>query len=74
MQIFHPSSFASHEQMESLSFGNTSENDEVEGEVFDLSYTEVGGHDSMVCSSPSKRMPLLNSGVKIPDYNAGFTS
>ena len=65
----------SYEQMESSSYDNCSQNDGAEeSEVFDMSYTEVGGGDSMVCSSPSKRIPLLNSGTKVQDYNAGFTS
>ena len=57
--------FTSYEQMESSSSRKSSdpnENSELlknpeDDEVFDLSYTEVGGGSSMVCSIPSKTMP-----------------
>ena len=70
--------FTSYEQTEYSSLSasrNSNPNDGVEeNEVFDLSYTEVGGKNSMVCSAPSNTMPLLNSNPKIQEYNAGFTS
>ena len=70
--------FTSYEQTEYSSLSasrNSNPNDGVEeNEVFDLSYTEVGGKNSMVCSTPSNTIPLLHSNAKIQEYNAGFTS
>ena len=65
--------FTSHEQMELTSSRTCTPNEDAEeDEVFDLSYHEVGGSNSMVCSSPSK--PLLSPSTKVQDYNGGFTS
>ena len=65
----------SSEQVEPCSSEDGSVKEESgENEVYDLSYTEVGGSDSMVCSSPSKKIPLLDSGKTIKVYDAGFTS